>query len=164
MLFGHLAVSALEHRYLKAEIAPVMAAAVFPDAVDKVLHYVIGRTDTGRLWGHSLLVAAVTTGLILSIWGRQNAASWALGYLSHLVCDIGSVVPWLYPFMSYDFPVSEGFVTTLWDSLAHVPRMILEVALTGWALAALWPRAAQLRDRWHLIRASHRKTATNSGD
>ena len=148
MLFGHLAVSALEYRYLKAEIVPVMVAAIIPDAVDKVLHYALGRTDSGRLWGHTLLAALLSSILVLGIWGRRHAASWALGYLSHLVCDVGSVVPWLYPLVTYDFPVSEGFVLTLWASLTQAPRLMLEIVLSGWALIALWPQVAQWRDRW----------------
>ena len=37
------AVSALAHRYLKAEFAPVMVAAVAPDVVDKLLCQVLAR-------------------------------------------------------------------------------------------------------------------------
>lgn len=142
MLFGHLAVSALEHRYLKAEFAPVMVAAVFPDAVDKVAHYVMGQGEGGRMFGHTLIAALVTTLVVLAIWGRHSAASWALGYLSHLVCDAGYIVPWLYPFVSYALPPSEGFLVTLWASLTNVPRMLLEVGLSIWAVVALWPRIA----------------------
>lgn len=134
MLFGHIAVSALEHRYVKAELVPVMAAAVFPDLLDKTTHYALGLTDSGRLWGHTLIAALLTTGIVFLIWGRQTATSWALGYLSHLLCDINNVVPWLYPLISYDFPVSEGFEATLWASLTDIPRMGLETALSIWAL------------------------------
>lgn len=152
MLFGHLAVSALEHRYLKADLVPVLVAAILPDAVDKVLHYALGQTDSGRLWGHTLLAALVSTAVVLGVWGRQSAASWALGYLSHLVCDVGSVVPWLYPLVTYEFPVSEGFVLTLWESLTRFPRLLLEIALSGWALIALWPQMVQWRERWPRLR------------
>lgn len=136
MLFGHLAVSALEHRYLKAEFVPVMAAAVLPDAVDKVAHYVLNETTTGRLWEHTLIGAAASSLLVLLLFGKRNAASWALGYLSHLICDMGSVVPWLYPLVSYEFPPAEDFVTTLWMGIAQ-PRIILEILLSVWALFAL---------------------------
>ena len=34
MIIGHVAVSALAHRYLKADLIPVMAAAAIPDVVD----------------------------------------------------------------------------------------------------------------------------------
>lgn len=140
MLFGHLAVSALEHRYAKAEFVPIMAAAVFPDAVDKVAHYVLGRADSGRLWGHTLFSALLSTAIVFLIWGKRSGWSWALGYLSHLVCDIGSVVPWFYPFAAYEFPPSETFETTLWMSLTNYPRLALELLLSAWAVIALRPR------------------------
>lgn len=137
MLFGHLAVSALEHRYVKAEFVPVMAAAVVPDAIDKVLHYVLGQTDSGRLWGHTLLGVVVSSALIWVIFGRRCAASWCLGYLSHLVCDVGAVVPWLYPFVTYEFPPAYGFKTTFWMGLTNSPRILIEVALSLWAIWVL---------------------------
>lgn len=136
MLFGHLAVSTLEHRYLKAELVPVMAAAVLPDAIDKVAHYVIGGTTTGRLWGHTLIGAVASSVVVLLLFGKRNAASWALGYVSHLICDLGSVVPWFYPFAVYEFPPAEDFATTLWMGLAQ-PRIILEILLSVWAFLAL---------------------------
>lgn len=94
MIIGHLAVSALEHRYVKAALVPVMASAVFPDLVDKIAHYGFGQHASGRMWGHTLLGALITSAAVFILFGRHNAASWALGYLSHLVCDIGGVVPW----------------------------------------------------------------------
>ena len=137
MLFGHLAVSALEHKYLKADLTPVMIAAVLPDAVDKVLHYTLHRAPTGRLWGHTLLGAGVSTAIVLLLYGRRRAASWALGYLSHLLCDMGSVVPWLYPWITYDFPPSHDFRTTLWMSLTNLTQLTLEILLTLWALIVM---------------------------
>ncbi|MCJ7549766.1 MAG: metal-dependent hydrolase [Anaerolineae bacterium] len=135
MLFGHLAVSALEHRYVRAAFVPIMAAAVFPDMLDKITHYALDLTNSGRMWGHTLLAALITSGVVLILWGRRAAASWALGYLSHLVCDVNNVVPWLYPLVTYEFPVSEGFWATLWASLTDTPRMLLETGLAVWALA-----------------------------
>ena len=134
MLFGHLAVSALEHRYVKGAFVPVMAAAVVPDIVDKTLHYVLGLTDNGRMWGHTLLAALITSGVVLILWGKRSATSWALGYLSHLLCDINNVVPWLYPLLTYEVPISEGLMATLWASLTNTPSMLLETGLAVWAL------------------------------
>lgn len=136
MLVGHLAVSALEHRYIGADLVPVMAAAVIPDVVDKVAHYILKSTESGRLWGHTLFVALASTALVWLVFGRSNAMSWALGYLSHLICDLGGVVPWLYPLVSYDFPPAETFQTTLWQGLTR-PRILLELALVVWAYVAL---------------------------
>ena len=159
MIFGHLAVSALEHRYAKVDFVPVMAAAVVPDLVDKVAHYLLGSTEFGRLWGHTLVAALLSTFIVLVLFGRRSATSWGLGYLSHLVCDIGGVVPWLHPLVSYDFPQAESFETTLWMGLTQ-PRILLELALLIWAYIALKPQLGSEAARmWTLLRqkVSHRQ-------
>ena len=159
MLFGHVAVAALEHRYAKAEFVPVIAAAVAPDLVDKVAHYVLGISSFGRLWGHTLFAAFLSTFVVLLLFGRRNAASWGLGYLSHLICDIGGIVPWLYPLVSYDFPPAEGFQTTLWMSLTR-PGILLELALVIWAYFALRPQLRKETQRIRRVlreRSSHRR-------
>jgi hypothetical protein len=161
MLFGHLAVSALEYRYAKAELVPVMAAAVAPDLIDKIAHYVLGISSFGRLWGHTLIAAFLSTFIVFLLFGRRSAASWGLGYLSHLVCDIGGVVPWLYPFVSYNFPEAEAFHTTLWMSLTR-PGILLEVALVIWAYIALRPQLDKetqrirglLREKWNRVQGN----------
>jgi hypothetical protein len=155
MIFGHLAVSALEYRYAKVEFVPVMAAAIFPDLIDKVAHYGFGLSRSGRLWGHTLLAAFLTTFLVLVLFGRRNAVSWGLGYMSHLICDMESLVPWFYPWVAYEFPEAEAFNVTLRMGLTR-PSLILEFALLIWAAVALRPqlhREAQriqgmLRGRW----------------
>ncbi len=133
MLFGHLAVSALEHRYAKAALVPVVAAAMLPDAVDKVSHYVLGQNATGRMWGHTLIAAFLSSLVVLALFGKHNASSWILGYLSHLICDMGGVVPLLAPFVTYQFPPAEDFLTTLWAALSR-PLIIAEILLSFWAV------------------------------
>jgi hypothetical protein len=132
MLFGHLAVAALEHRYARAALVPVTAAAVFPDAVDKVAHYILGHHATGRMYGHTLLAGLVTTLVVVALFGKHNAASWLLGYLSHLVCDVGGVIPWLAPFVAYEFPPQRTFAMAMWAALTR-PLIFLEVVLLIWA-------------------------------
>jgi hypothetical protein len=77
--------------------------------------------------------------------GVRNAAGWALGFLSHLICDVGGVVPWFAPFVRYQFPPATGFLTALWAGLTQ-PSMILELALVVWAILALRPRFHRLAD------------------
>lgn len=137
MVIGHLAVSALEHRYLKADLPAVMAAAVVPDAVDKLLHYALKLAPTGRLWGHTLLGLLASTLLVYLLWGRRVAASWALGYSSHLLCDVGGVVPWLYPFATYEFPERRAIYASFVLTAENLPRLALELGLSIWAIAAL---------------------------
>ncbi|MGC9394491.1 MAG: hypothetical protein ACP5J4_06510 [Anaerolineae bacterium] len=138
MIVGHVAVSALAYRYLKADFVPVMAAAVVPDAVDKMTHYMLDR-DVGSRWvGHTLVGITATTALIYLIWGKRPARSWALGYLLHLLGEFGGVVPYLYPFVQYEIPHDYGFAETLRLSLTNLPRMVLEMGLCLWAGLALF--------------------------
>jgi hypothetical protein len=137
MIIGHVAVSALAHRYLKADLIPVMAAAAVPDVVDKIAHYVLFQGEGSRWMGHTLVGAVVTAALVYLIWGKKPALSWTLGYLLHLLGEFGGVVPYLFPFVQYEFPPDLGFKDTLALSLTNLPRMVLEFGLSIWAVVAL---------------------------
>jgi len=137
MLVGHLGVSVLAHRYLKADLVPVVVAGVIPDVVDKALCQGLGLLPSGRMWGHTLLGLAVSTIVVRLLWGRQTAWSWAVGYLGHLVADIGGQVPWLYPFVQYEFTPSLGLWETLLRKLQNPVEIALELALLGWAALAM---------------------------
>ena len=141
MLLGHVAVSILEHRYLKADLVPVVVAGVVPDVVDKTLCQVLHLTPYGRMFGHTLVGLALSTAVVGLIWGRRVAWSWALGYLGHLLGDAGGFIPWLYPFVHYDFPQRlPGLVAILRHGLADPAVIALEVAVCVWALCAwCWP-------------------------
>ncbi|HOT91282.1 MAG TPA: metal-dependent hydrolase [Anaerolineae bacterium] len=145
MLIGHLGVSGLAHRYLKADLAPVVIAGIVPDVVDKVLCYGVHLMPSGRMWGHTLLGLVLSTAVVGLVWGRQTAWSWAVGYLGHLVADLGGQVPWLYPFVHYDFPPSLGFWEMLLHKLQHPAELVLELALLGWAALALRGRCSLAR-------------------
>ncbi|HOT91281.1 MAG TPA: hypothetical protein PLJ78_08465 [Anaerolineae bacterium] len=148
MIFGHVAVSALAYRYLKADFVPVMAAAVVPDIVDKIAHYTLHQGAGSRWMGHTLIGVAVSTAVIALVWGKRPAQSWALGYLLHLVGEFGGVVPYLFPLIQYEFPYDYSFTETLGLSLMNLPRMALEVSLCLWAGVALF-------DLWILKEKRH---------
>ena len=137
MLLGHLGVSILAHRYLKTDLVPVVVAGVIPDVIDKTLCQGLHILPSGRMWGHTLLGLAVSTILVRLLWGRQSAWSWAVGYLGHLLGDFGGQVPWLYPFVQYNFEPSPGFWEILRRRLEHPAEIGLELALLGWAALAI---------------------------
>ncbi len=141
MLFGHVAVSILQHRYLKVDLKPAVAAEIFPDVVDKTLCQVLHLTPSGRMFGHTLAGLTFSTAVVGLIWGRRAAWSWGMGYLGHLLGDVGGSVPWLYPFVQYDFSRdSLGLLEILRRRLADRAAMRLELVLCVWAICALfWP-------------------------
>ena len=141
MLFGHVAISVLQHHYLKTDLAPTVAGGVFPDVVDKTLCQVLHLTPSGRMFGHTLAGLALSAVVVGLIWGRRAVWSWTLGYLGHLLGDMGRLVPWLYPFVQYDFPPpAPGLLEILRQALSNPAAMGLELALSAWAVCALcWP-------------------------
>ncbi len=143
MLIGHVAVSVLEHRYVKAELAPVVIAGVFPDIVDKTACQILHLTPSGRMYGHTLLGVILTTGIVGLIWGKRTAGSWALGYLSHLVGDIGYTVPWFYPFVQYTFKPSPSLMEILLHKLTNPLSLGLELGLCLWAGLAMINKMGQ---------------------
>ncbi len=140
MILGHLAVSALEHRYLDADLVPVMVAGLAPDLVDKTACQILHLAPSGRMWGHTLVGLALSTLLIDLLWGKRAARSWALGYMGHLLGDLNGFVPWFYPFVSYDFKSSPSLWHILHNLLRDPVRLGLESALVVWAILALWTK------------------------
>jgi hypothetical protein len=142
VIFGHLAISALLHRYLDLDLGPVMAAGVFPDVTDKLLCQVLHITPSGRMYGHTLLGAALTTPLVRKVWGARAARAWAIGYVGHLVGDMDGFVPWFYPFLEYDFRRGEiGLFDIVVRAMRSSLRVIVESALLVWAVWALATRS-----------------------
>ena len=142
MLVGHLGISGLAHRYLKADLVPVVVAGVFPDVVDKLLCQRLRLMPSGRMWGHTLLGLALSTVIVRMLWGRQTAWGWAVGYLAHLLADLNGQVPWLYPLVQYDFDPSPSLWEILRRKLEHPAEMGLELALVGWAAFAVRDRVS----------------------
>jgi hypothetical protein len=146
MLFGHLAVSALQHHYLRVDPAPVIAGGVFPDLVDKTLCQVLHRLPSGRMYAHTLVAVGLSAAVVRLIWGRQAARSWALGYLGHLIGDSGGFVPWLYPVLPYDFlPDALSLREIVRRALANPRTMVPDLALSAWAVSAWWWEAREMR-------------------
>lgn len=139
MIIGHLGISTLLHQYAKTDLAPVMIGGMMPDIVDKTLCQILRLTPSGRMAGHTLLGLALSTGLVALIGGKRAAWGWALGYLGHLVADIGGGVPWLYPFARYNFPPSLGLWETLMRKFSHPLTLVPELLLCAWAgFAVKW--------------------------
>jgi hypothetical protein len=141
MILGHLAVSALLHRYLDADLKPVIAAGLFPDVVDKLLCQVLRLTPSGRMYAHTFLSVALSTAVVHKVCGRRTSRAWALGYLGHLVADMEGRVPWLYPFREYEFSGSEpGLFQIMRKAMQRPSEVGFEAALLVWAAYALSSR------------------------
>jgi hypothetical protein len=133
MLLGHLAIPTILREYFDLEAIPLYVGSFFPDLVDKTLEEV-GWLPNGRNIAHTLFTLAVTTVWVERIGGKASAISWAIGYLGHLVCDVSGLVPWLYPFVAYEFktPRSRPFLQKVKRAITHAGP--LEWALVVWAV------------------------------
>jgi bacillithiol system protein YtxJ len=118
-----------------------MTAGLFPDIMDKLLCQVLHVTPSGRMYGHTLLGAALSTLLVRKVWGARAAWAWALGYLGHLAADMDGFVPWLYPFREYDFEGEDiGLFRIVRRAIRNPIRVGTESALLIWAAFALVSR------------------------
>ena len=149
MLFGHIAVSLLQHRYLKADLAPVVAGGLFPDVLDKTMCQVLHITPSGRMWGHTILSLVLSTFTVGIARGRRTAIGWAVGYIGHLVADTGGQVPWLYPFASYVFKPSPSFREILKRWAEDRREIVIETGLLVWGLLWAWNGAQSAASRGH---------------
>ena len=137
MLLGHLGVSILAHRYLKTDLVPVVVAGVIPDVIDKTLCQGLHILPSGRMWG-ILCLAWLFQPSSCGCCGDGRARGvgpW--GIWDTCVGDFGGQVPWLYPFVQYNFEPSPGFWEILRRRLEHPAEIGLELALLGWAALAI---------------------------
>ena len=137
MLLGHFAVPIIIKQHLPQEKLPALAiASIFPDMVDKTLKQLKVRPN-GRTFSHSLLGLGISSLLVTLIWGKAAGRSWTIGYLLHLLGDLGGTVPWLYPFKDYNFQLSQfGYKQKIIRAFTH-PNPT-ETVLLLWSLALLW--------------------------
>ena len=136
MLIGHIGIALLQHCYLDAELAPVMAGALFPDALDKTVCQVLQLTRSGRMWGHTALGVVASTVLVGVLAGRRTARDWLLGYLGHLLADSEGPIPWWYPFKTYTFKQSDGLVEIFLHFAENQTDVMLEFTLLALGLFA----------------------------
>jgi len=128
---------------LKAELAVTASCFLLPDLLDKPL-WLLG-IGMGRFVGHTLLFVFLVA-FVFFLRKRTYGLFALMGGMLHLLSDVGSVVPWLYPFKKYDFPQWEyrdtftwGNVIGLFMELASVmvalALVILAVSLLRWLLS-----------------------------
>jgi membrane-bound metal-dependent hydrolase YbcI (DUF457 family) len=97
---GHVATGMALADASKTDRNAAMLGAIFPDLVDKTAHLVLRIVPYGRWLAHGLPFMAVACTAVAATQPSQRSRGFALGYASHLVCDLwaGGRVPWLAPF------------------------------------------------------------------
>lgn len=92
---GYLLYSLIQHARGRSPfglaVGALLGGSMFPDLVDKPLA-AVGVLGYGRSLGHSLLTAGIVLAAVARLAdrtvGRETAAAFAVGYLSHVAVDM----------------------------------------------------------------------------
>lgn len=88
-------------RLLRPELAVAAFSFILPDLVDKSL-WVLGIFNEGRNIGHTLFTTLLVA-FAFSLKKRVYGLVAICGGMAHLLSDRSGLVPWLYPFKTYEF-------------------------------------------------------------
>jgi membrane-bound metal-dependent hydrolase YbcI (DUF457 family) len=118
-------------------LLPCAVGAVLPDLIDKPVGFIIfgGVIDNGRIWCHSLLVAAIVLLAGLLVWKVKKTpvlVAAAIGILSHQLLDL----MWRQPSTWY-YPLAGPFERTMLHGNLFTLLMGEVSNPTEWILAAL---------------------------
>jgi hypothetical protein len=141
----------LLRRLLRPELAVAAFSFVLPDLVDKPL-WVLGVFTDGRNIGHTLFTTFLVA-LAFSLKKRVYGLVAVCGGMAHLLSDRSALVPWFYPFKTYDFPNVDWHGVLTWRCLAStllqgaVVAIVVSVAVllilsvSSWVRERRTPRA-----------------------
>jgi hypothetical protein len=119
---------------LRAELAVTAFCFLLPDLVDKPL-WMLG-IGMGRFVGHTLLFGFLVA-FVFFLRKRTYGLFALVGGMSHLLWDAGTFMPWLYPFVKYDFPQLEFWGFFRWYMVAILFGQLALVILLAMSLL-LW--------------------------
>ena len=148
---GWIHVIMLLRRLLRPELAVAAFSFVLPDLVDKPL-WVLGVFTDGRNIGHTLFTTFLVA-LAFSLKKRVYGLVAVCGGMAHLLSDRSALVPWFYPFKTYDFPNVDWHGVLTWRCLAStllqgaVVAIVVSVAVllilsvSSWVRERRTPRA-----------------------
>ncbi|MBM3187841.1 MAG: metal-dependent hydrolase [Chloroflexi bacterium] len=87
ILSGHVAAAAAAAKCTHTDMRGAMAAAMWPDLIDKPTRWLLRLTPNDRIPAHSLLGWVCSTLLAWHLGGRRFARGFAVGYGAHLLGD-----------------------------------------------------------------------------
>lgn len=103
-IFGHIGLSLIVLSLLGLPFIYGILGALTPDLIDKPLK-IVGITDYGRHIGHTLFsFVALSIVFHILFMDLKKTLSFSIGYLTHFLGDIYTMIPILIPFRRYDYP------------------------------------------------------------
>ncbi len=131
---GHIGISLALALVLRLNPVVTVFCALLPDMVDKPMQALdIGG---GRYVGHSLLFVLLVSAAF-ALWRWKYGLAALVGGMSHLILDMDGLVPWFYPFKTYDFYDEKLSFTQFFRdylSVSEVGSELLTVAAVGMAI------------------------------
>lgn len=103
--------------------AVLIVASMLPDIIDKTLLFL--GLGSGRDISHTLIFWAISSFLLyfVSKKGTPITGSYSIGIGFHLLLDL-PYIPLFYPFISYDFPITEEPLLVWLNSILTNPIVI----------------------------------------
>jgi hypothetical protein len=121
---------------------------ILPDLVDKSL-WVLGVFTDGRNIGHTLFTTFLVA-LAFSLKKRVYGLVALCGGMAHLLSDRSALVPWFYPFKTYDFPTVDWHgVLTLRNLALTLLEMVVVAIVVSAAVLIIYSLSSWVRGRHH---------------
>jgi hypothetical protein len=117
------------NKNVKVNRAVLIIASMIPDLIDKPILFL--SLGSGRDISHTLLFWTISSILLYLITKRNLpiSLSYAVGVGFHLLLDMPHI-PLLYPFVQYDFPVTEE-PFLVWLKTIFTDPLVISTELIG---------------------------------
>ncbi|MBI4009890.1 MAG: hypothetical protein HY361_01685 [Candidatus Aenigmarchaeota archaeon] len=131
LFFGHIGISAFFGLFLYLSPLIVGISSILPDFVDKGL-LLAGLSPYTRLVAHNLFFGPALSAIVYLATKRKAVAIAVLfGTYMHLIEDIRTPLPWLWPLVTYDLVPVTGIkiVVDLFEIFTETIGLSLLVSL-----------------------------------
>ncbi len=108
LFFGHIGITVFIGAFLFLPYLFVGISSLLPDFIDKGL-LLLGLSNYTRLYAHNVFFGPIVSLVVYAITKRKDISLAVLfGSYLHLVEDVRTPVPWLWPFVNYNLTPATG--------------------------------------------------------
>jgi len=104
IFFGHLGMTLFLAALLSLNFLFVLIGVLAPDIVDKFFYMIVQVFPCGRFIGHTIWFGPALALATYAVTRKKSAAGSVLfGAYVHMLGDIGYLLPFFMPFVTYEF-------------------------------------------------------------
>ena len=108
LFFGHIGITVLIGTLFFLPALIVGISSILPDLVDKGL-LAVGLSQYSRLYAHNIFFGPIASAIVYLVTRRKSFALAVLfGTYVHLLEDIRTPLPWLWPLVKTDIAPADG--------------------------------------------------------